>query len=41
MTRGEMRAFNGTEPELTHDERNQFVRVRFLLDPGDLEESTG
>ena len=30
--RGEMRAFNETEPELIHDERNKFVRVSFLLE---------
>ena len=32
IMRGEMRAFNGTEPELIHDERNKFVRVGFLLE---------
>ena len=31
ILRKEMRAFNGTEPELTQDENNQFVRVRFQL----------
>ena len=29
----EMRAFNGTEPELMQDERGKFVRVTFRLDP--------
>ncbi len=33
IMRREMQAFNGTEPELLHDEPNQFVRVTFLLDP--------
>lgn len=33
IMRQEMQAFNGTEPELLHDEPNQFVRVSFLLDP--------
>ena len=33
IMRREMRAFNGTEPELMHDERNRFVRVTFRLDP--------
>ncbi len=33
IMRKEMQAFNGTEPELLHDEPNQFVRVTFLLDP--------
>ena len=32
IMRREMLAFNGTEPELTHDERNRFVRVTFRLD---------
>ena len=32
IMRREMRGFNGTEPDLTHDERNQFVRVTFHLD---------
>ena len=32
IMRREMRGFNGTEPELTHDERNQFLRVTFHLD---------
>ena len=32
IKRSEMRAFNGTEPELLHDERNRFVRVSFRLD---------
>ena len=31
IMRREMRAFNGTEPELMQDERNQFVRVTFRL----------
>ena len=31
IMRREMLAFNGTEPELTHDERNRFVRVTFRL----------
>ena len=29
--RREMRAFNGTEPDLIQDERNKFVRVTFRL----------
>ena len=29
----QMRAFNGTEPELMQEERNKFVRVTFHLDP--------
>ena len=29
--RREMRAFNGTDPELIQDERNKFVRVTFSL----------
>ena len=33
--RSEMRAFNATEPELMHDERNKFVRVTFRLDSHD------
>ena len=33
IMRREMQAYNGTEPELLHDEPNQFVRVTFLLDP--------
>ncbi len=28
----EMRAFNGTDPELVHAERDRFVRVTFRLD---------
>ena len=28
-----MRRFNGTEPTLTNDERNRFVRVTFRLEP--------
>ena len=32
IMRREMRAFNGTEPELIHDERNKFVKVTFCLD---------
>ena len=31
IMRKAMRAFNGTEPELLHDERNRFVRVTFRL----------
>ena len=33
IMRREMRAFNGTEPELVQDKRDQFVRVIFQLDP--------
>ena len=33
IMRREMRAFNGTEPELAQDESNPFVRVTFRLDP--------
>ena len=33
IMRREMRAFNGTEPELTQDEGSKFVRVTFRLDP--------
>ena len=40
IMRGEMRAFNGSEPELIHDERNKFVRVRFLLQPRKRKRST-
>ena len=32
IMRREMNAFNGTEPELVHDERNRFVKVTFRLD---------
>ena len=32
IMRREMRAFNGTDPELVHDERNKFVAVTFHLD---------
>lgn len=32
VMRGEMLAFNGTEPDLVHDDRNRFVRVTFQLD---------
>ena len=32
--RREMSAFNGTEPELLHDEPDRFVRVTFRLAPG-------
>ena len=35
IMRREMRAFNGTEPELMHDERNKFVKVTFRLDSGE------
>ena len=34
IMRREMLAFNGTEPELLHDEPNRFVRVTFRLGPG-------
>ena len=34
IMRREMLAFNGTEPELLHDEANRFVRVAFQLAPG-------
>ena len=34
IMRREMLAFNGTEPELLHDEHNRFVRVTFRLGPG-------
>ena len=34
IMRREMLAFNGTEPELLHDEANRFVRVTFQLAPG-------
>ena len=37
--REEMRAFNGTEPELIHDERNDLVRLSFLLEPRKVETS--
>ena len=33
IMRREMRAFNGTEPELMQDEGSKFVRVTFRLDP--------
>ena len=33
IMRREMRAFNGTEPELMQDERNKFVQVTFRLVP--------
>ncbi len=33
IMRGEMRRFNGTEPELIQDVRNKFVRVTFRLGP--------
>ena len=32
IMRSEMRAFNGTEPDLMQDEPNKFVRVAFRLD---------
>ena len=35
IMRREMRAFNGTEPGLMHDERNKFVKVTFRLDSGE------
>lgn len=34
IMRREMRAFNGTDPELMHDEEGRFVRVTFRLDRG-------
>ena len=34
MTVERVRAFNGTEPELMHDEPNRFVRVTFHLAAG-------
>ena len=33
----EMRAFNGPEPELMHDERNKFVRAISCLGPHESE----
>ena len=33
IMRGEMREFNGTEPDLIQDVRNKFVRVSFRLGP--------
>ena len=33
IMRGEMRGFNGTEPDLMQDVRNKFVRVTFRLGP--------
>ncbi len=39
IMRREMHAFNGTEPDLMQDERNQFVRVTFRLGPRDNEEA--
>ena len=33
IMRREMRAFNGTEPELRQDDGNPFVRVTFRLEP--------
>ena len=41
IMRREMRAFNGTEPDLTPDERNKFVNVTFRLDPGESEGVVG
>ena len=41
IMRREMRGFNGTEPELIQDERNQFVRVTFRLDPHESETTPG
>ena len=35
IMRREMRAFNGTEPGLMHDERNKFVKVTFRLGSGE------
>ena len=32
IMRREMKEFNGTEPDLTNDDRNKFVRVRFGID---------
>ncbi len=32
LLRQAMREFNGTEPELVHDEQSRFVRVSFVLD---------
>ena len=32
IMRREMRAFNGTEPDLVNDDRNRFVRVSFSSD---------
>ena len=37
----EMRAFNGTEPELMQDERDKFVKVTFRLGPPDSERTIG
>lgn len=37
IMRREMKAFNGTEPELVQDERNRFVRVTFRLGSGESE----
>ncbi len=39
IMRREMRAFNGTEPELMQDERNKFVQVIFRLVPWENEGS--
>ena len=41
IMRREMQAFNGTEPELEQDARNQFVRVTFRLQPGGGERASG
>ena len=41
IMRREMRAFNGSEPELMQDERNRFVRVTFRLDSGGSGEGAG
>ena len=40
IMRREMRAFNGTEPELMQDERNKFVRVTFRLEPYESDRET-
>ena len=40
IMRGEMRAFNATEPDLVHDEPNKSVRVRFQLGLRDRQVST-
>ena len=40
IMRREMRAFNGTEPDLTQDEHSKFVRVSFVLEAPAPEVST-